>query len=190
MEAHNPRFDLTVINPDIITGPMIHPVSGKGSINETNHFAIASFIDGTNPKVEDVRFLFYHFVHYFPSHPIHSSPRFWLMSHQVDVQDVAHSHVDALTTPAASGQRILLISGLITPQLVVDIVRKHFPSLRERVPAGMPGRELPEGVHPTGWDMRVSLNILSQGKRAEWKYITLEKSVVDAVQSMVDLNVL
>lgn len=169
MEAHNPRFDLTVINPDIITGPMIHPVSGKGSINETNHFAIASFIDGTNPKVEDVRFPFYHFV---------------------DVRDVAHSHVDALTTPAASGQRILLISGLITPQLVVDIVRKHFPSLRERVPAGMPGRELPEGVHPTGWDMRVSLNILSQGKRAEWKYITLEKSVVDAVQSMVDLNVL
>ncbi|KAL4952898.1 GXWXG protein-domain-containing protein [Aspergillus filifer] len=51
MKAHNPRFDLAVINPDIITGPM-----GMGSINETNHFAIASFIDRTNPKVEDVRF--------------------------------------------------------------------------------------------------------------------------------------
>ncbi|KAL2824076.1 hypothetical protein BJY01DRAFT_256530 [Aspergillus pseudoustus] len=169
MKAHNPRFDLAVINPDIITGPMVHPISGKGSINETNHFAIASFIDGTNPKVEDVRFPFYHFV---------------------DVRDVAQSHVDALTNPAASGQRILLISGLITPQLVVDIIRKHFPSLKERVPAGTPGSDLPEGVHPTGWDMRVSLDILSKGKGSEWNYIALEKSVVDAVQSMADLNVL
>lgn len=171
MKAHNPRFDLAVINPDIITGPMIHPVSGKGkgAINETNHFAIASFIDGTNSNVEDVRFPFYHFV---------------------DVRDVAHSHVNALTSPAASGQRILLISGLISPQLVVDIIRERFPSLRERVPAGTPGRELPGGVHPTGWDMRVSLDILSQGKGAEWKYIPLEKSVVDAVQSMLDLDVL
>lgn len=62
METEKPCFDLTVINPDIITGPMIHPISGKRSINETNHFAIASFIDGTNTIVEDVRFPFYHFV--------------------------------------------------------------------------------------------------------------------------------
>lgn len=62
MEDNRPPFDLTVINPDIITGPMIHPISGPGSINETNHFAIASFIDGTHKTVEDVRFPFYHFV--------------------------------------------------------------------------------------------------------------------------------
>ena len=55
-------FDLTVINPDIITGPMIHPIEGAGSINETNHFAIASFIDGTHKTIEGVEFPFYHFV--------------------------------------------------------------------------------------------------------------------------------
>ncbi|PIG85055.1 NAD dependent epimerase/dehydratase [Aspergillus arachidicola] len=169
MKTNNPVFDLAVINPDIITGPMIHPISGPGSINETNHFAIASFIDGTNPKVEDVRFPFYHFV---------------------DVRDVARSHVDALTNPAAGGRRILLISGLITPQLVVNIIRKHFPALRDKVPEGKPDQVLPDGVHPTGWDMRVSLDVLSKGtNEGQWKYIDLEKSVTDAVQSMIDHNV-
>ncbi|PYI00172.1 NAD(P)-binding protein [Aspergillus ellipticus CBS 707.79] len=169
MQTNKPNFDLTVINPDIITGPMIHPISGTGSINETNHFAIASFIDGTNPKVEDVRFPFYHFV---------------------DVRDVARSHIGALTSPAAGGQRILLISGLITPQLVVDAIRKHFPSLRKKVPVGEPDKELPQGVHPTGWDMRVSLDVLSKGQGSPWKYISLEESVRDAVQSMINHNVL
>ncbi|KAF4159486.1 hypothetical protein CNMCM6069_001649 [Aspergillus lentulus] len=170
MKTNRPNFDLTVINPDIIIGPMIHPISGPSSINETNHFAIASFIDGTHSAVEDVRFPFYHFV---------------------DVRDVAQSHVDALTNPAAGGRRILLISGLITPQLVVNIIRQNFPSLRDRVPEGNSSQILPNGVHPTGWDMQVSLDILSKGREGgHWKYIPLEQSVTDAVQSMIDQNVL
>lgn len=71
MKTHWPNFDLTVINPDIIIGPMIHSVSGPGSINETNHFAIASFIDGTHKTVEDVRFPFYHFVRLTDNSTIH-----------------------------------------------------------------------------------------------------------------------
>jgi nucleoside-diphosphate-sugar epimerase len=62
MKSESPCFDLAVINPDIITGPMMHPISGPKSINETNHFAIASFIDGTHQQVEGVTFPFYHFV--------------------------------------------------------------------------------------------------------------------------------
>ncbi|GLA40195.1 hypothetical protein AnigIFM63309_007806 [Aspergillus niger] len=169
LQAKCPKFDLTVINPVIITGPMIHPISGKVSINESNHFAISSFIDGTHPKVEDVRLPFYHFV---------------------DVRDVARSHVDALTNPATRGQRILLVSGLITPQLVVNIVRRQFPKLRDNVPAGKPDKVLPEGVRPTGWDTRVSLDVLSKGKGSQWQYIGLEESVKDAVQSMIQHNLL
>ncbi|PYH69427.1 NAD dependent epimerase/dehydratase [Aspergillus vadensis CBS 113365] len=169
MQANSPNFDFTVINPLIVTGPMIHPISGKGSINESNYFAIASFIDGTHPKIEDMRFPYYHFV---------------------DVRDVARSHVDALTNPAAGGQRIVLVSGLITPQLVVNTIRKNFPQLREKVPAGTPDKVLPEGIHPTGWDTGVSLDILSKGKGSQWDYIGLEESVRDAVQSMIQHNVL
>ncbi|KAI2681213.1 hypothetical protein DTO013E5_9130 [Penicillium roqueforti] len=163
-------FDLTVINPDIITGPMIHPIEGAGSINETNHFAIASFIDRTHKTIDGVEFPFYHFV---------------------DVRDVAQSHVDALTNPAAANQRVLLISGLISPQLVANTIRENFPSLKDRVPEGNPSQLLPPGIHPTGWDMKLSLEILSKGhKGGKWEYVDLKSSVVDAVQSMIDSRVL
>lgn len=105
---------------------------------------------------------------------------------QVDVRDVARSHVDALENPAAANQRILLVSGLITPQLVVNIIRKNFPDLTNRVPEGDPSQILPQGVHPTGFDMRHSLKILANGtKDGKWEYIGLEDSVTDAVESMI-----
>ncbi|KAJ3533230.1 hypothetical protein NM208_g648 [Fusarium decemcellulare] len=166
MKANKPTFDLVVINPDIITGPMMHPISGPKSINETNEFAIGSFIDGTHSKVEGVTFPFYHFV---------------------DVRDVARSHVDALTNPAAANQRVLLVSGLISPQLVVNAIREHFPALRDRVPEGTPSQLLPPGVNPTGWDMAVSLDILAKGtKEGKWEYKSLKTSVVDTVGSMIE----
>lgn len=62
MKANSPSFDLVIINPDIITGPMIHPISGPKSINETNRFTIGSFIDGTHPAIDGVTFPMYHFV--------------------------------------------------------------------------------------------------------------------------------
>lgn len=62
MKKDSPSFDLAVINPDIIIGPMMHPISGPKSINETNEFAVAGFIDGTHQQIDGVTFPFYHFV--------------------------------------------------------------------------------------------------------------------------------
>ncbi|KAL6901183.1 hypothetical protein GGI43DRAFT_404219 [Trichoderma evansii] len=170
IRSERPCFDLVVINPDIITGPMIHPISGARSINETNQFAIASFIDGTHKQIEGVTFPFYHFV---------------------DVRDVARSHVDALTNNDARSQRILLISGEISPQRVANIIRENFPALQDKVPKGDPLQLFPPGVHPTGWDMRISLEILSKGaKEGSWEYIDLETSVIDAVNSMIEAKVI
>ena len=62
MEENKPGFDLAVINPDIVIGPMLHPVPGPSSVNETNKFAIYAFLDGTHKSIEPVAFPFYHFV--------------------------------------------------------------------------------------------------------------------------------
>ena len=62
MEENKTAFDLTVINPDIVLGPMLHTVSGPKSVNETNRFAIYNFMDGTHTEIESVRFPYYHFV--------------------------------------------------------------------------------------------------------------------------------
>lgn len=36
MDENETAFDLTVLNPDIVIGPMLHPVPGPRSVNETS----------------------------------------------------------------------------------------------------------------------------------------------------------
>lgn len=62
MEENKPVFDLTVINPDIVIGPMLHPVSGPKSINESNKFFVHNFMNGEYKQIDGLTFPFYHFV--------------------------------------------------------------------------------------------------------------------------------
>ena len=95
-----------------------------------------------------------------------------------------------MTNPAAANQRLLLVNGLITPQLVVNAIRKHFPDLCDRVPEGTPSRVLAPGVHPTGYDDRITREILAKGSGGEWEYMDLETSVADTVQSLLGHGVI
>lgn len=97
------------------------------------------------------------------------------------MRDVAHAHVLALTAPGASGKRILLVSGLITPQLVVNTVRKHFPEVRGRVSEGSHELILPKGVDPTGWNVARSHEIFGKS----WSYRGLEETVTDTVRDIL-----
>jgi nucleoside-diphosphate-sugar epimerase len=45
LAAKKPVFDLTVINPDIIIGPILQPVAGPKNVNETNNFACYDFFN-------------------------------------------------------------------------------------------------------------------------------------------------
>lgn len=103
---------------------------------------------------------------------------------QVDVRDVARAHILAMTTRAAGSKRILLVGDLLTPQIVVNIIRKNFPALRDRVVEGRPGKLLPDGVDPTGWDVRRSYEVFGP----EWGDIGVEKSVVDTVADLLALE--
>lgn len=62
MKDSKPVFDLTVINPDIVIGPMLQPVSAPSKVNETNAFAIYDFFNGKYTRIEGLKFPFYHFV--------------------------------------------------------------------------------------------------------------------------------
>jgi hypothetical protein len=77
-----------------------------------------------------------------------------------------------------------LVSGLITPQLIVNTIRDHFPELKNRTFEGEPGKILPDGVHPTGWNTARSFEIFGP----DWKYLGLEESVVDTVRSILELE--
>ena len=99
----------------------------------------------------------------------------------MDVRDVAHAHVLAMTAPGASGKRILLVSGLITPQLVVNTIRKHFPEARGRVSEGNPEQILPKSVDPTGWNVARSHETFGK----DWSYRGLEESVTDTARDIL-----
>ena len=62
VDENKSTFDLTIINPDVVIGPMLHPVLSPRSVNETNKFAIYNFLNGTYERIEDILFPFYHFV--------------------------------------------------------------------------------------------------------------------------------
>ncbi|KAF2265121.1 hypothetical protein CC78DRAFT_579812 [Lojkania enalia] len=147
--------------PDIIIGPMLQYVPGPKSINETNMYAIYNFLNDTYQSIDSVQFPFYHFV---------------------DVRDVANAHILALTGPSASNRRIILVSGLISPQLVINTIRPHFPELKDRIIEGNSEQLLPSNVDPTGWDTTRSYELFG----AKWGYIGLEKSIADTVQNILE----
>ena len=62
LEDNKTSFDMTVLNPDVIIGPMIHNVSEPAKVNETNRFAIYNFLDGTRTGTEGWGIPFYSFV--------------------------------------------------------------------------------------------------------------------------------
>lgn len=98
---------------------------------------------------------------------------------------MARAHVNVLTNPTAAGNRIALISGELSPKLVIDAIRKHFPELVQRTPVGELDCVFPEGARRTKWDTSRSLKILGG---AEWKCIGLEQSVVDTVTCLLELE--
>jgi nucleoside-diphosphate-sugar epimerase len=99
----------------------------------------------------------------------------------VDVRDVAKAHVLAMTAPKASNKRILLVSGLFSPQLVVNTIRECFPDLRDRVTEGDPAQILPQGVKSTGWNVSRSYDVFGE----DWTYRTLKESLTDTVEDLL-----
>lgn len=62
LEDNKTSFDMTVLLPVVIIGPMLHNVSMPEKVNETNRFTIYNFLDGTRTDTEDWGLPFYHFV--------------------------------------------------------------------------------------------------------------------------------
>lgn len=52
----------------------------------------------------------------------------------VDVRDVALAHVRALETPAAGGERFLLVGGHFSNKLLADIIAETRPELASKLP--------------------------------------------------------
>jgi hypothetical protein len=103
---------------------------------------------------------------------------------QVDICNLARAHILSLTIPLPFNKRIILASRLITSQLTINDINKNFPELRNRVIEGQAEKVLPDGIEPTGWDIKKTFEVF--GEKLEYR--GLEETVVDLVRQLVVLE--
>ncbi len=82
VRTRKPQFDIVTLCPPMTFGPVVHPVDGVESLNESNAM-LWKVASGTKPL------------------PVARVP-FW-----IDVRDLAIAHVEALLKPEAGGRRYL-----------------------------------------------------------------------------------
>lgn len=119
-ESKQPAFDLVVVNPPVIFGPIL----GKVDIANLN----ASTAELWQLIDKD-------------SIPVTRLPIY------IDVRDAASVHIAALTVPEAKGKRFTIAGpGLWHHQAMADFLRQEFPDQAHRIPVGKPGSDLPPPI--------------------------------------------
>ncbi|KAM0749919.1 NAD(P)-binding protein [Meredithblackwellia eburnea MCA 4105] len=116
--AEGASFDLTVLNPPLITGAFHQVVPNLAAVH-TSAQVIWSVVDAKEV-------------------PHTAFPAF------VDVKDIADLHVLAVTKDVAKGQRYLTIGGGYQNWQAADILRAHYPAEAHRIPVPT-SREFPTG---------------------------------------------
>ncbi|KAL7412576.1 D-lactaldehyde dehydrogenase [Mrakia frigida] len=115
MEDTKPAFDLTVINPPFVFGPILHQVETEESLNQSVG-VFHSVVKGTKTE-EDL-----------------PGP----MGSWVDVRDVAFVHSKSLLVPEAGNQRFIVSAGEFCVQDWTDFLHANHPSV-PNIPQGQPG---------------------------------------------------
>ncbi|KAK6369864.1 uncharacterized protein PV06_01788 [Exophiala oligosperma] len=108
VKIQKPHFGLTVLNPPMIYGPVIHEVASLDALN-TSSIRILDLLLG-KPRDGPV-----------------GSPIY------VDVRDLALAHVLSIEKPEASGQRIFMAAGMGSEKEMGDIIKRSFPELAKNV---------------------------------------------------------
>jgi nucleoside-diphosphate-sugar epimerase len=119
-----PNFSLTVLNPPLVLGPMVHHLSSLDAINTSNE-RVRDFVLGRHrDKLPP------------------SGVYIW-----VDVRDLAEAHAKSLEVPEAEGKRFLITAGYFSNKRIVDIVRDSFPEFRDQLPPADAADDLPRDVY-------------------------------------------
>ncbi len=113
------KWDLVVLNPPMIYGPMSNKPSTEKDLNESTIRIYDGFFKNKKPedKVLDDGLPLY-----------------------VDVRDIALAHVRAMDAPGAANKRVLVAAGDLRSQEISDILRADVKGADAVVPRGEPGK--------------------------------------------------
>jgi nucleoside-diphosphate-sugar epimerase len=152
-------FELSVCNPPLVLGPIVHYLNTLDNIN-TSNARVRDMLKGTSKEK-------------LPP----SGNHLW-----VDVRDIATAHVLAMEKPEAGGHRFFVTQGNFCNREIVDIIKEEFPQYRAVLPDGeatKSGDYPAAGVH--GWNNKQSVEVLGV------TYRPLRESIVDTVRSLQPL---
>jgi nucleoside-diphosphate-sugar epimerase len=111
VKNEKPNFDLAVINPPFVFGPVIGYLNSLDNLNTSNEkirdFAQGKYKDDTNPTENSL----------------------W-----VDVRDVALAHVKAIEVAEAGGQRFFTAEGFFSHQGLAEVIRETHPKYAANLP--------------------------------------------------------
>ncbi|KAK4160603.1 hypothetical protein QBC43DRAFT_381229 [Cladorrhinum sp. PSN259] len=150
-------FDIVTLCPPMTFGPVVHGVTKRGQLNESNAmiWKVVKYLKGEEESM-----------------PVSRVP-FW-----VDVRDLAEVHVQALIKGEAGGRRYLVSSlERFSYGVVEDIVREEFPELvrREKGP-DKPEQAIDESYGMDGVTVARDLGV---------RYRSFRETVVDLVKQVV-----
>ncbi|KAJ5390852.1 C6 transcription factor [Penicillium cataractarum] len=138
VQNENPSFDLAVINPPLVLGPIAHNLASLSALNTSNE-RIRDLITGAakNRCPPTGNYLY------------------------VDVRDLALAHVLAIEKPEAGGKRFFTVSSHFSNKEIAEIIGQEFPQFKDRLPSGdalIPGDYPADGVY--GFDNTRAREIL------------------------------
>jgi nucleoside-diphosphate-sugar epimerase len=119
-----PNFDLVVLNPPLVLGPVIHYLNSLDAINASNQ-RVRDFVLG---KYRDE----------LPA----SGVFIW-----IDVRDLAEAHVQAIEVQEAGGQRFLTTAGYFSNKRIADAIRETHPELENKLPPKDLKDDLPADIY-------------------------------------------
>jgi len=131
VDREKPGFDLVVLNPPSVYGPMVDPsIFASPSELPESVFTVQNNLLRAGLTAESDM----------PATRLHL---------YLDVRDLAQAHLLAATVPAAGGQRFVICAeqGNMSMQRMANLLRERLPEVADRVPVGNPAQEsLGEGV--------------------------------------------
>ncbi|TFK50043.1 D-lactaldehyde dehydrogenase [Heliocybe sulcata] len=112
------NWDVTVINPPWIFGPVVHEVTTLDTLNASNQHFHRGLVKGDFQGTD----------------PLKYPNRGWC-----DVRDVADAHIRSLEVPAAGGERLLVSNASFVYQDLLDLANSLDPKPYHTLAMGTPG---------------------------------------------------
>ncbi|CCH41889.1 hypothetical protein BN7_1428 [Wickerhamomyces ciferrii] len=107
-----------------------------------------------------------------------------VQGHFIDVRDVAKAHLYAFTKPEVFGKRLVLIDDHFTEQSIIDSLNKQFPVLQGKISKGDESRK-----RDVVYQDKNVINTEKTKKLLGFKYISLDESLKDTIQQILDAKV-